>query len=128
MWHYMVQTQGSYNQYSIFYYDEKTRKSFSVIGGLLCGDLGSTYYRQVKGKPQQVIKNPVLGSVGLVSLGYADAYLTTDLRKDLNTCYTVVTPGNLEDWMVTDDNAPASLERLTKAEFIQVIQSLKYLP
>lgn len=127
-WRFMVYTQSAYNQYSIFYYDTKTRKSFSVIGGQLCGDLSSTYYRQVIGKPQQVVKNPVLGSVGLVSLGYADAYLTTDLRKDSNVCYTVVTPGNLESWMVTDEEAPASLERLTKAEFIQVIQSLKYLP
>lgn len=127
-WRFVVYTHPAYNQYSIFYYDKQTRKSFSVIGGLLCGYLGSGYFRQVMGKPQQVVKNPVLGSVGLVSLGYADAYLTTDLRKESNICYTVVTPGNLEDWMVTDEDAPTSLERLTKAEFVQLIQSLKYLP
>lgn len=127
-WRFVASTQSAYNQYSIFYYDTTTRKSFSIIGGRLCGDLGLGYYRQVKGKAQQFVNNPVLGPVGLISLGYADAYLTTDLRKNTDICYTVVTPGNLEDWMVTDEDAPASLQRLTKAEFIQVIQSLKYLP
>ena len=27
-WRFMVYTQSAYNQYSIFYYDTKTRKSF----------------------------------------------------------------------------------------------------
>ena len=135
-WHFISTVRSTLNEYTIMYYDTNTRKSFSIIGGQQCGRLSQYLTNHVFGPAQSHVSNPRLCSIGLNSLGYADAYFTTNIGPSKNRCYTVVTPGNLESWM-TDysdyddglgDDVPSSLERLTKAEFVNVLKSLKYLP